>query len=243
MSHWCHSRLSWLGFVFLVQLWHVHRCHSNMYTANGRNLTSVPSDLLSNVTHVELKMNRITEVGNNSLSGLANLEKLYMGKNQLASIYPEAFCGTVLRIIGLTYNNFSTVPELRCLNDTLKTLYLSWNKLQVIQTGDFRGLGVLRDLYLDHNLLHRIEGIDWILGASLQILKLESNLLDDLNITWSRFDILRVINLSGNRIQQLRVTDFNVPPVKRLNLSANHMTCLHLVSQITHSSKATLSIW
>ncbi len=214
-----------------------------MYMANDQNLIAVPSDVPNDVTYVEIKRNHIAKIGNSSLNGLANLEKLYIGHNQLSSIHPEAFCGTALRLIGLNYNNFTTVPELRCLNHTLKTIYLSWNKLQVIRTGDFRDLGVLKDLYLDHNHLYRIEGIDWILGASLQILQLESNLLVDLNITWSRFDILRVINLRDNRIRQFTVMDLNVPIVKRLNLSANHMTCLHLVSQIIHSRKSTLSTW
>ncbi len=115
MPSWSHSRVSWVRFTFLVQACCVHHCHGSMYMANDKNLIAVPSDLPNDVTYVEIKRNSITEIENSSLNGLANLEKLYIGYNQLSSIHPEAFCGTALRLIGLNYNNFTTVPELRCL--------------------------------------------------------------------------------------------------------------------------------
>ncbi len=235
----CHSRQSsflWPCIVVMLLLWHLDCFLGNRYDGANKGLVAIPSDIPSDVNEVALKENAITEIGNDSLNGLSKLEVLYIGNNQLTSIHPEAFCGTVLRIAGLNNNNLSTVPDFLCLGNTLETVFLGSNRIQAIGTSDFAGLNVLRELYISKNLIQEVEGLDINLGSSLQILNMQVNFLDNLNITWSHFSALRVINLRNNRLQHITTAGMNVSIVtlEKLLLAGNNMTCVDLVGDYKH---------
>ncbi len=232
---WPACHLSFLGPCIVVMrlLWHLACSHGNRYDATNQSLVEIPSDIPSDVSEIALKENAITEIGNDSFSGLPNLEMLFIGDNQLLNIHPEAFCGTVLQIAGLNNNNLSSVPGFLCLENTLEVVYLASNRLQAIGTSDFAGLNVLRVLYLSKNLIQEVEGLDINLGASLETLNMQVNFLDNLNITWSHFSVLRVINLRNNSLQQITTAGMNVSIVEKLLLSGNNMSCANLVGEYT----------
>ena len=233
----CHSWQS--GFlrpciVAMLLFWHLDCSIGNRYDGANQGLVAIPSEIPSDVNEVALKENAITGIGNDSLNGLSKLEVLYIGNNQLTSIHPEAFCGTVLRIAGLNNNNLSTVPDFLFLGNTLEIVFLGSNRIQAIGTSDFAGVNVLRELYISKNLIQEVEGLDINLGSSLQTLNMQVNFLDNLDIGWSHFSVLRVINLRNNRLQQITTTGMNVSIIEKLALSGNNMTCVDLVGDYNY---------
>ena len=215
--------------MLMLILCHIGCSYGNRYDGTDQGLVAILSDIPSDVNEVVLKDNAITEIGNDSLSGLSHLEMLYIGNNQLISIHPGAFCGTVLQVAGLNNNNLSTVPDLLCLGNTLETVFLGSNQLQAIRTSDFAGLNVLRELFISKNLIQQVEGLDINLGSSLQTLNMQVNFLDNLDIGWSHFSALRVISLRNNGLQQITTAGMNVSVVEKLLLAGNNMTCVDLV--------------
>ncbi len=155
----------------------------------------------SHLTHLYMRYNFIRRIENASLGGLPSLQHLYFGLNEVSYIHPDAFCGTQLQTIGLNSNNITTVPDFHCLENTLTTIYLSGNKICIVENADFSELQVLRTLHLDQNCLNPILSLDVSLGRSLEALRLHSNSLEAFDIQWSYFRTLREVNLAENNFR------------------------------------------
>ncbi|XP_078571439.1 uncharacterized protein LOC144859058 [Branchiostoma floridae x Branchiostoma japonicum] len=171
-----------------------------------KGLTDVPSGLPANTTYLDLQENRITNLGNRSLSQMPQLEELILTSNQISSIDSDAFTGTTkLRRLVLSNNELDRVPSdaLQPLAN-LKDLFLDDNSITALQADGFVGNANLTHLRLGYNSIGAINNIAFTKLEKLEILELQGNLLTEVP-EQAFFDLTSLItlHLDHNRLAQL----------------------------------------
>uniref|UniRef100_A0A669Q4J2 Leucine rich repeat containing 19 n=1 Tax=Phasianus colchicus TaxID=9054 RepID=A0A669Q4J2_PHACC len=125
--------------------------------ASGKNLSSIPTDLLQNVTKLNLKNNKITLKHNDKdiLIRLPNLTELYLNENMITLLYNNSFCNlTKLVNLDISNNCINTVHQAAFAGlYQLLVLNLSYNRITQLDSNVFSSLINLRVLNLQNNLL------------------------------------------------------------------------------------------
>ncbi|XP_058042026.1 toll-like receptor 7 [Ahaetulla prasina] len=215
---------------------------------DGNQLSAIPQHLPSNLRLLSLEANSIFSIKKQNLSGLENLELLYLGQNCYYrnpcnisfEINEAAFqLLTNLKVLSLKANNLSKVPQ--NLTSNLRELYLYNNAIRDITEYDLLSLHNLEVLDLSgncprcHNVrYHCIECPGSILINSrafdslkhLKVLRLHSTSLQQVNPRWFKnTGNLQVLDLSQNylaqEIQQAHFLQF-LPNLVELDLSFNY---------------------
>ncbi|KAI8509762.1 hypothetical protein Bbelb_121900 [Branchiostoma belcheri] len=177
-----------------------------------RGLTSVPQDLPTDITTLDLEDNAITTLNqsdflslwlsNNQLTslpadifvGLGNLQTLTLSVNKLRSLPADIFNGLGnLQLLGLYSNKLTGLSsDIFAGVSDLRSLTLSYNQLTSLPSDIFEGLGNLQRLWLQTNQLTSLSA-DIIEGfGNLQTLWLNNNKLETLPPT--AYDILASIS-------------------------------------------------
>ncbi|XP_053735791.1 leucine-rich repeat transmembrane protein FLRT1 [Synchiropus splendidus] len=169
----------------------------------ANQLDEFPIHLPPSLRELHLQDNNIRTLPRSALAKLPLLERLHLDDNSIStvSIQERAFSGTPrLRLLFLSRNHLSSIPA--GLPASLEELRLDDNRINTIPTHAFRGLGSLRRLVLDGNLLAN------------------TRIADD---TFSRLSNLTELSLVRNALQSPPV---NLPSVHlvRLHLQDNGMT-------------------
>ena len=176
----------------------------------GRNLiTHIPAGVLGNVTEctrLELQLNEIFWIEEGAFDSLQNLEKLFLGGNNIRSVgqvnewrgldnlkqlnlefnqISKLSEGTFVSLNSLEvlylYRNFiSTIEEGALRIPSLKELDLSYNQITTVETVFF-GMFSLQELSLDHNQISHIEGGSFVSLYSLTELYLHNNSMTSLS--------------------------------------------------------------
>ncbi|XP_031458219.1 leucine-rich repeat-containing protein 19 [Phasianus colchicus] len=124
---------------------------------SGKNLSSIPTDLLQNVTKLNLKNNKITLKHNDKdiLIRLPNLTELYLNENMITLLYNNSFCNlTKLVNLDISNNCINTVHQAAFAGlYQLLVLNLSYNRITQLDSNVFSSLINLRVLNLQNNLL------------------------------------------------------------------------------------------
>uniref|UniRef100_A0A803XWQ8 Leucine rich repeat containing 19 n=1 Tax=Meleagris gallopavo TaxID=9103 RepID=A0A803XWQ8_MELGA len=124
---------------------------------SGKNLSSIPTNLLQNVTKLNLKNNKITLKHNdkNILIRLPNLTELYLNENMITLLYNNSFYSlTKLVILDISNNYINTVDQAAFAGlYQLIVLNLSYNRITQLDSDIFSSLKNLRVLNLQNNLL------------------------------------------------------------------------------------------
>lgn len=123
---------------------------------SGKNLSSIPTDLLQNVTELNLKNNKITlKHDKNILIRLANLTKLHLNENMITVLHNNSFYNlTKLVILDISNNYINTVHQAAFAGlYQLRVLNLSYNRITQLDSDVFSSLKNLRVLNLQNNLL------------------------------------------------------------------------------------------
>ena len=139
----------------------------------AEGLTEVPkgSTMRNDATHVYLGENKISKIKGNAFQSLKKLEALFMKGNVLETIAIHAFYGTSLEILKLEDNLLTRVPDLDDIRDTVFSIDLSRNLIDVLYGADLEGLSNLRNFVLSENPLTSV--IDLVsLPPSFEILDL-----------------------------------------------------------------------
>ncbi|XP_072215250.1 leucine-rich repeat-containing protein 19 [Excalfactoria chinensis] len=156
-------KLSWLiiwaGMLLLNQV--TADCNITSQTVicdeSGKNLTSIPTDLLQNVTELNLKNNKITLNHNDTkiLTRLSNLTELYLNENMIILLRNSSFYNlTKLVILDISNNCINTVHQAAFAGlYQLTELNLSYNRITQLDSDVFSSLKNLRVLNLHNNLL------------------------------------------------------------------------------------------
>lgn len=168
--------------------------------ANNKLKTMEGLKGLSNLRKIDLGANRIRVMDVDELSGLVNLEELWLGKNKIEKIQGLEKL-TKLRRLDVQSNRLTEIEGLTSIKDTLEELYLASNaitaegasmptglamefpKLTVLDlsknrlttTTPFAHLKSLEELWLSGNKVATFEDVQPISGLQLETIYLEYN--------------------------------------------------------------------
>ena len=124
-----------------------------IYTNESNNLMTIPTEVPSNVTILNLKNNKLEQLPPRSLDKFTDLEEIYLTSNLIETLENNVFNPSVhqnLRIISMGNNRITEMPKLHGFQ-MLKTLNLADNKLQTIEIGK---LDNLEELIVNGNNLN-----------------------------------------------------------------------------------------
>ncbi|XP_078681857.1 uncharacterized protein LOC144916597 [Branchiostoma floridae x Branchiostoma belcheri] len=151
------------------------KCDTRSCSYRGMGLTSIPQDLPTTISGLDLGHNLITSYSL-TIPKLPRLKKLYLHSNQITMIQ----AGTVANLPQLQElylnNNQITMIQAGALANLpqLQELYLNNNQITMIQAGALANLPQLKKLYLSHNRIITIQA-----GTLENLPRLRSLLLQD----------------------------------------------------------------
>ncbi|XP_017880512.1 toll-like receptor 7 [Ceratina calcarata] len=180
---------------------------------------------LYNLHTLELSDNKLHTVGAQLFNGLFVLNQLTLSGNSIVSIDPLAFrnCSD-LKELDLSRNELTSVPD--SLRDLalLKNLDLGENRISSFRNGSFRNLDQLTGLRLIGNDIGNLSrGMLWDL-PNLQILNLARNKVQHVErYAFERNMRLEAIRLDGNILSNINGVFTSIASLLLLNLSENHI--------------------
>ncbi|XP_058462353.1 nyctalopin-like [Malaya genurostris] len=185
---------------------------------------------LSRLQSLDLSVNLIEFIANDSFVNLRELRTLRLGGNVLTELDFGAFHGlNALRVLDLADNNFTVVPTLELSKlCNLTYLSLSGNNFDALPAVAFLNLFQLRHLHLDR--LDRLERID--VRAFVDNTNLHTLTLDD-NPSFGSFPLrlfqgnphLVEISMRRNVLVRLEAVQFPLDRLHRLRLAGNPLVC------------------
>ncbi|XP_049635587.1 leucine-rich repeat transmembrane protein FLRT1 [Suncus etruscus] len=205
------------------------KAHVRVIYLYDNDLDEFPENLPRSLRELHLQDNNVRAIARASLARLPLLEKLHLDDNSVStvSIEEDAFADSrQLRMLFLSRNHLSSIPS--GLPRTLEELRLDDNRISTIPLRAFQGLGSLRRLVLDGNLLanQRIADDTFSRLQNLTELSLVRNSLaaPPLNLPSARLQKLylqdnAISHIPANTLARMRV-------LERLDLSNNNLTTL-----------------
>ncbi|XP_078683666.1 uncharacterized protein LOC144917455 [Branchiostoma floridae x Branchiostoma belcheri] len=152
-------------------------CRLSGSTASCSNLASIPQNLPTGITLLDLAGNHITTISQSDFSRYGNLTRLILGDNHIATISTRAF-----------YN----------LSD-LRVLHLDGNRLSNCSADMFTGLGNLQELWLENNEISDIQAGTFHSTLELRTLDLQHNRLTILKADiFAKLSSIHTVNISNN---------------------------------------------
>lgn len=147
---------------------------------------------------LDLSYNLLTELSDQTFSGLQQLRQLCLSVNLIANISARALPSS-LRTLYLDRNRLKTVPAAIRTCAALANLHLSGNPLGELTALSFgRKLSSLRQLFLDNLPLENITGSAFKRLRRLELLSLRNNSLESLSSLES-LKYLSTLYLTGNK--------------------------------------------
>ncbi|XP_078662030.1 uncharacterized protein LOC144905990 [Branchiostoma floridae x Branchiostoma belcheri] len=217
-------------------------------------LSSIPPDLPTSISSLDLTKNYITAVNQSLLLRYGDLTELHLTRNQITMIQPGTFANlSQLLRLRLTSNQitmiqagaFQNLPRLNLLYldsnriemiqsgifenlPQLEKLSLSSNQIAKIPSGIFANLPQLERLHLSNNLIRNIPSGIFANLSQLQYLYLSNNQITMIpNGTFANLSKLQYLYLSDNQISKVPEGTFGNPSLITLNLASNQITNIH----------------
>ncbi|XP_055987681.1 leucine-rich repeat transmembrane protein FLRT1 [Sorex fumeus] len=205
------------------------KAHVRVIYLYANALDELPANLPRSLRELHLQDNNVRAIARASLARLPLLEKLHLDDNSVStvSIEEDAFADSrQLRLLFLSRNHLSSIPP--GLPRTLEELRLDDNRISTIPLRAFQGLGSLRRLVLDGNLLanQRIADDTFSRLQNLTELSLVRNSLaaPPLNLPSAH---LQRLYLQDNAISHIPANTLaRMRALERLDLSNNNLTTL-----------------
>ncbi|XP_048405423.1 leucine-rich repeat-containing G-protein coupled receptor 5-like isoform X1 [Stegostoma tigrinum] len=191
------------------------------------DLDSIPANLSTFTSYLDLSMNNITELSRNGLFNLHFLEELRLAGNDLTHIPLGAFAGLYnLKVLMLQNNRLGAVPEEALQNlQSLQSLRLDANHISVVPSNCFKGLVSLRHLWLDDNALTDIPVKALSSLPCLQAMTLALNRIPHISdYAFQNLSSLVVLHLHNNQIHSLGKRCFDgLHSLETLDLNYNNL--------------------
>ncbi len=129
----------------------------------------------SNVKKLFLKNNKISYIDPGRLNALTKLEWLALASNNLHLIPDVPGPGESMDGLGLSRNNFTSMPVLQLLGGTLTKLYIHNNDISTLAQSHLQPLRHLETLSISHNRLLQIPALGSHAIPYLRSLSLHDN--------------------------------------------------------------------
>ena len=194
-----------LNFIFQVG--------SDTYDGADRNLTTVPIDINSTVTVIDLSNNSITSLDPHSFRTYTSLIELYLNKNKLTTIDSSAFENTTLKILRLAFNELTEFPDLSVVSGTLETIVISCNPITIINASRLN-LPKLKTLTMTYVPLSHWPDFSHI-GENTTVLRLKLNRYPD-NVTVIT-NVCHIGTLALNELRKPFIPRIQCPEDAELN--------------------------
>ncbi|CAF0824178.1 unnamed protein product [Brachionus calyciflorus] len=190
---------------------------------------------LINLETLYLNFNLFDYLNPNVFKGLKNLVTLYLNANSLKKIELGLFKDLKsLSFLNLNRNFLDKITLEFSSLISLKSLYLKFNQISVIEECSFRNMSKLIGLYLDNNKLKSInmstfEGLD-----SLTELYMSNNLINSIDSgTFANLNKIVYLDISKNNLSYFENNLFsNLTSLLELRLSFNQLKTIDLDNQI-----------
>eukprot|EP00058_Branchiostoma_floridae_P013266 XP_002598754.1 hypothetical protein BRAFLDRAFT_74570 [Branchiostoma floridae] len=228
-------------------------CAPSGYNCTSRGLTSIPQNLPTNISSLDmghnlitgvyeselvqyrdtlktlkLRSNQITIIQAGTFANLPRLQEVNLASNQITDVQAGAFANLPsLEMLCLSNNNITTIQSGLFANlPQLQDLFLHENQITVIHPGSFVDLIHLERLFLQVNKITTIQSIGLAHLSQIQILDLCRN-----QITVIQPDLfanlihLKKLLLFSNKITMIQAGTFaNLPQLQELKLLHNQIT-------------------
>ncbi|XP_051172992.1 uncharacterized protein LOC127289229, partial [Leptopilina boulardi] len=144
------------------------------------------------------------KINNDAFDGVKNLEKLNLSINFIDEIIDNTFKKlTTLKIISMSYNRLKKIPKEMSLKN-LKQLFLNYNFIDTIEKNSLDNSHNLEKLYLRGNRIKTIEINSFQNLVKLTNLDLRENEIHTFYINWaSNLKNLHNLNLINNNISSI----------------------------------------
>ncbi|XP_019634344.1 PREDICTED: leucine-rich repeat-containing protein 4C-like [Branchiostoma belcheri] len=205
-------------------------CTASACDCSSLGLTSVPQDLPTNITNLNLAGNQIITLSQSDFSRYRNVETLGLSSNHISAINRQAFYNlSKLGRLRLSVNRITTLrPDMFTGLGNLQTLELHYNDITDIPAGTFNSTPQLRDLYLDINRFNftTLRSDMFTCLGNLMFLHLTSNGITDIQAgTFSPTPQLRWLLMQNNKLTTLRSDMFTgLGNLQVLKMSDNNIT-------------------
>lgn len=191
------------GVIFLFIISSCAKLKDLKYSKEGnaldmsrQGLTTFPEEAFLNkdIKVIRLYGNHIDSIPDR-ISELTNLEKLYIGKNDLKYIPASIGQLTNLKLLSLQYNELDSLPDELTDLVALEQLLLNQNNLQTLPDS----LGKLKNLQVLQVKFNQLDSLPQSIGdcENLKFIYLNRNNLRELPISMSRLTSLKELYLSG----------------------------------------------
>ncbi|XP_021514527.1 decorin [Meriones unguiculatus] len=155
------------------------QCHLRVVQCSDLGMATVPKNLPSDTTLLDLQNNKITEIKDGDFKNLKNLHTLILVNNKISKISPGAFTPLVkLERLYLSKNQLKELPEK--MPKTLQELRAHENEISKVRKTVFNGLNQMIVIELGTNPL-KSSGIEN--GAFQGMKRLSYIRIADTNIT------------------------------------------------------------
>ena len=198
------------------------------------------------VQKVHLNGNHIPTLTQDILNGLSNLLYVFIDDAAVDTIEPRAFQNiTKLNFLSLKYNELTTPPcDAFAPDNTLKTLYLTSNKISHLPDNCFADFRQLTKLYLKGNPLIEPNPVAFQGLDGLELLDLQyTNLSRVPTGIFSFANKIKKLYLSFNNIRHLDSRDFmSLSRLTHLYIQHNQLVSIHGLSFELLVSLQTLDV-
>ncbi|XP_019623593.1 PREDICTED: leucine-rich repeat-containing protein 4C-like [Branchiostoma belcheri] len=204
-------------------------CSATSCDCWDEGLTSVPQDLPTTITRLNLRENRITTLSQSDFSRYRSLETLGLDVNDISTINNQAFYHlSNLISLDLSYNCLTTLrPDMFTGLGNLENLDLRGNDISDIQAGTFDHTPQLRTLNLRLNRLTILRAGMFTGLGNLEQLELQNNDISDIQAgTFNSTPQLRILDLYNNSLTSFISSLNPMPQLRTLHLYYNKLTTL-----------------
>ncbi|XP_008318572.1 leucine-rich repeats and immunoglobulin-like domains protein 1 [Cynoglossus semilaevis] len=185
-------------------------CIGDSVDCSGLELTATPPDLPARTVSLNLGHNKLTTITVEAFANLPNLKELRLDHNDLTSIPDLGQAASTIALLYLHHNKIRIIDGRRTRElVSVETLDLSNNDITELRGYCFPAGLQIRDLYLSNNKISVLEtGALDNLGSTLQVLRLSRNRISQVPVRAFQLPRLTLLELNRNRIRQVEGLTF-----------------------------------
>ncbi|KAM4719068.1 uncharacterized protein FYW61_016625 [Anableps anableps] len=181
------------------------------------------------VSTLQLQSNNLKFISSDFVKCCVKVTDLHLEKNIIKEIQEDAFKSLQnLRILCLSYNRLSSVPNATKNLQNLSKLNLSSNQIKTLECQDFSNLTELVELNLQNNFISALKDCLFNNLVKLQVLTLHFNQIKCLNGAFkTNLPDLKTLHLNGNKLTELLPGEFGgLQSLLNLSLHGNEISKL-----------------
>ncbi|KAM4544187.1 uncharacterized protein V3H82_021979 [Fundulus diaphanus] len=201
----------------------------NSMRLNQSHLISV-SCSIPTMFKLQFQRNKLKSINSDFFKSCINLTELDLSYNSINNIQENAFTALKgLKVLRLSNNKLSSVPNATRNLENLSELHLSNNNIPSVTCTDFSNQTKLMELNLQNNSISALDDCTFKDLLRLQVLRLQSNQITHLNGAFkNHLPNLKRLYLNGNKLTAILPNEFGgLRSLLNLSLHQNQIKVLH----------------